>query len=182
MCSCRPGLRPDVARRSRLHVSHVRSGAALFQSAGRRGHYVAIPLPLVPTAAAQSLRCGCRRNFQPHDRNCLDQFARLRWLPARDVALKIDKHQEVVTEIYMDAGQVSITVDHTDSSGSWWLSRRAVWVRRLWKVSWSADDASGQALVSRRERGSVHDQLHELGGVRMMQRVPSANRRRARPR
>jgi hypothetical protein len=76
-----------------------------------------IPLPLVPTAAALNLASAAGGNFNPTTGIVWTTSLDCHGVPAADVALTIDKHQDVATEIYVNAGQVSITVDHTDESG-----------------------------------------------------------------
>jgi hypothetical protein len=76
-----------------------------------------MPLPLVPTGAALNLAAAAGGSFNPTTGIVWTNSVDCDGSPARDVALKLDKHQDVATEIYMDAGQVSITVDRTDESG-----------------------------------------------------------------
>jgi hypothetical protein len=76
-----------------------------------------IPLPLVPTAAALNLASAAGGSFNPTTGIVWTTSLDCHGVPAKDVALTIDKHQDVSTEIYINAGQVSITVDRTDDSG-----------------------------------------------------------------
>jgi hypothetical protein len=76
-----------------------------------------IPLPLVPTGAALSLAAAAGGAFNPTTGIVWVNSFDCEGAAAKDVALRIDKYQDVVTEMYMENGQVSITVSHTDESG-----------------------------------------------------------------
>jgi hypothetical protein len=76
-----------------------------------------IPLPLIPTAAAQSLTAAAGGTFNPATGIVFTTSLDCDGVPARDVALTIDKHQDVVTELYAENGVISSTARSTDVTG-----------------------------------------------------------------
>jgi hypothetical protein len=76
-----------------------------------------IPLPLVPTAAAQSLAEAAGGNFNPSTGIVFTTSLDCTGAPAPDIALTIDKHQNLVTELYSQNGVISSTAKVTDESG-----------------------------------------------------------------
>lgn len=76
-----------------------------------------IPLPLVPTAAAQTLAAAAGGNFNPATGIVWATALDCTGSPASDVSYELDKHQDLVTQLYMENGVVSSTADHTDPSG-----------------------------------------------------------------
>ena len=76
-----------------------------------------IPLPLVPTAAAQTLATAAGGNFNPTTGIVFTTSLDCNGVPASDVALTIDKHGDVATELYSQNGVISSTATTTDQSG-----------------------------------------------------------------
>jgi hypothetical protein len=76
-----------------------------------------IPIPLVPTAAAQTLAAAAGGNFNPATGIVWATALDCTGAPASEVSYKLDKHQDLVTQLYMENGVVSSTANHTDLSG-----------------------------------------------------------------
>jgi len=76
-----------------------------------------IPLPLVPTAAAQTLAAAAGGNFNPATGIVWATALDCAGSTAKDVNYRLDRHQDLVTEVYMENGVVSTTSDRTDTSG-----------------------------------------------------------------
>jgi hypothetical protein len=76
-----------------------------------------IPLPLVPTREAQTLIAAAGGRFNPAAGIVFTTSVDCNGEPAPDVALTIDKHQDVVSELYSQNGVISSTATSTDDSG-----------------------------------------------------------------
>lgn len=76
-----------------------------------------IPVPLVPTREAQTLIAAAGGNFSPTTGIVFTTSLDCNGKPAPGVALTIDKHQDVVTELYSQNGVISSTAKVTDGSG-----------------------------------------------------------------
>jgi hypothetical protein len=76
-----------------------------------------IPVPLVPTREAQTLIAAAGGNFSPTTGIVFTTSVDCNGAPAPGVALTIDKHQDVVTELYSQNGVISSTATVTDESG-----------------------------------------------------------------
>jgi hypothetical protein len=76
-----------------------------------------IPVPLVPTREAQTLIAAAGGNFNPTTGVIFTTSVDCNGVPASNVALTIDKHQDVVTELYAQNGVISSTATVTDESG-----------------------------------------------------------------
>ena len=76
-----------------------------------------IPVPLVPTREAQTLIAAAGGNFNPTTGIVFSTSLDCNGDPAPNIALTIDKHQDVVTELYSQNGVISNTAKVTDESG-----------------------------------------------------------------
>jgi hypothetical protein len=76
-----------------------------------------IPVPLVPTREVSTLIAASGGNFNPTTGIVFTTSLDCNGVPAPGVALTIDKHQDVATELYSQNGVISSTAKVTDASG-----------------------------------------------------------------
>jgi hypothetical protein len=76
-----------------------------------------IPVPLVPTREAQTLIAAAGGNFNPTTGIVFTTSLDCNGDPTPGVSLTIDKHQDVVTQLFSQNGVISSTAKVTDESG-----------------------------------------------------------------